>query len=142
MASKAEVGTVLRVLVDAYPSMPIGPQTLRLYVDELADLDAELLARAARACVRTSRFFPTIAEIRERAEELRPKRPLLPVWRDPVMDEIDEETRRENLARVRQLTAGIGRPVPNARASDQDAEEPADELAAMRRRIYGRRERA
>lgn len=40
---------------------------LALYREALADLPPDILAAAVKACIRTCRFFPTVAEIREGA---------------------------------------------------------------------------
>jgi hypothetical protein len=45
----------------------IGRDLLALYRDELADIDADMVLRGLGACVHESRFWPSIAEIRDRA---------------------------------------------------------------------------
>lgn len=46
------------------------PQTVRLYCDSIADIDPNLLDDSIRQIIATSRFFPTVAEIRRTAARL------------------------------------------------------------------------
>jgi len=58
-------------LVDALPTKP--PVTLErvgIYLAELADIPPGTLREACQRLIRTSRFFPTVAEIREVAAEI------------------------------------------------------------------------
>src|SRR5579859_6961827 len=67
MASEEEIVSVIGRLVAAYPSANVTDATVAVYVEELMDIDAELLAGAAKKCRATSKWFPTIAELRESA---------------------------------------------------------------------------
>ncbi|HWV36404.1 MAG TPA: hypothetical protein VNZ55_12280 [Thermomicrobiales bacterium] len=55
----------LQDLVHSYPTTKVGPQTLEAYLRDLGDLPIEAVEFACQACVRTNRFFPSIAELRE-----------------------------------------------------------------------------
>ena len=50
----------------AFPRQEVTTETLAMYAMMLADLDAGAAQKAVLGLVATSRFFPTIAEIRER----------------------------------------------------------------------------
>lgn len=54
----------------AYPRQTITEDTFRVYQDALTDVPPETLAPALNAIKRESKWFPTIAEIRERVAEL------------------------------------------------------------------------
>jgi len=62
---------VIIVLAAAYPNFEIRKDTLRIYVEMLSDLDTGELERAAKLVMTRSRFFPTIAELREAVADLR-----------------------------------------------------------------------
>jgi len=59
------IGTTLKLLLDAYPRQDVGADTLQVYRGILADIDAQDLWDAAQRHIATSRWFPTIAELRE-----------------------------------------------------------------------------
>lgn len=60
---------LLARLADAFPRNQLGAGTLRVYLEELADVPPDVLAQAARALIRTSEFFPTVRAIREACAE-------------------------------------------------------------------------
>lgn len=61
----------LAVLVAGYPSgEKISEETVRLYVAKLADIDPALLAATVDAVLSATRFFPSLAEIRQTAARL------------------------------------------------------------------------
>lgn len=64
------LAALLADLVDAFPRDAISAQTVRVYARELADVPVDRLAQAVSDLIRTSRYFPRVAEIRERAAEL------------------------------------------------------------------------
>lgn len=47
--------------------VPLTPERVALYWEHLRDLDAERFTAAIGACLRSSKWFPKIAEIREEA---------------------------------------------------------------------------
>ena len=55
----------IAVLRAAFPSQPFPEDSVRVYVRALADVPSAVLTDAVDAIVKTSRFRPTIAEIRE-----------------------------------------------------------------------------
>ena len=71
MATDFEIKRIWALLGTAYPtyakeqSTEMMAQTLRLYQRLLADIPGEMLEAAALQHVASSRFFPTIAELRE-----------------------------------------------------------------------------
>lgn len=60
-----EAVAVMAYLSSAYPRNEITEATVSAYAGELSDLDGQVVLSAARAHVRLSKWFPTIAEIRE-----------------------------------------------------------------------------
>lgn len=60
-----EIGTTIKALIDAYPRQDVPPDTVRLYRDMLADIDPQELWLAVQRHIATSRWFPSVAEIRE-----------------------------------------------------------------------------
>lgn len=62
----AEVKRLVSMLVATWPRPEVRPETVGVYCAALADLDAKAAHAAVMDLVRTSRFFPTVAEIRER----------------------------------------------------------------------------
>ena len=67
MATEGEILAVLSLLSAAYPAFDMTEETVAVYVMTLADLDAEILKASALQHIAESRFFPSVAEIRERA---------------------------------------------------------------------------
>ncbi|MBN1459046.1 MAG: hypothetical protein JXA57_05885 [Armatimonadetes bacterium] len=65
--SPAEVAKILGALAVAYPSFQVGELRHRLWSEMLVDLDYRLADTAVRRHIATSRFAPSIAEIREQA---------------------------------------------------------------------------
>lgn len=66
----SEATALLATLKAAYPRQPIEQATIVVYAADLADLDADRALQAVTNLRRTSRWFPTIAEIREEYAEL------------------------------------------------------------------------
>jgi hypothetical protein len=54
-----------------YPVNKIGDETLALYAAELGDYSQQEVARACRALVRTSKWFPSIADVIAAADSAR-----------------------------------------------------------------------
>lgn len=67
--NRAEAMRVFALLQAAYPRQELPDSTELVYASALADLDVVAVERAALALIRTSRWFPTIAEIREQVAE-------------------------------------------------------------------------
>lgn len=84
--TKSEAAKLVAMLLNAYPQAQFGPASSALYETLLADLD-ECEARAAICrLVQTTKWLPTIAEIRAMAAELKhgPKRLGAEGWGDVV----------------------------------------------------------
>lgn len=78
---------VVGMLLAAFPAARITEPTVRLYERMLGDLDFELATNAVTRLVCTSKFMPTIAEIREAAADLSvgPARSGLEAWGDVML---------------------------------------------------------
>lgn len=61
---------VLAVLVSAYPNVKLAPATVSVYERILSEIPVEALEAATLQHIASSRFFPTVAELREAALEL------------------------------------------------------------------------
>lgn len=66
-----QVKQLVTMLASAWPRPPVEAATVHVYAYALADLDHEAAMGAVMGLMQTSRFFPTIAEIRERAVKNR-----------------------------------------------------------------------
>lgn len=65
----ADIVAQVRILAAAYPRTPVPAETVAVYAVALADVEAGALVDAVARHVRTSPFFPTIAEIRTAVAE-------------------------------------------------------------------------
>lgn len=63
---KSEVSKVLTMLIGAYPTANVTPQTVAVYETMLSDLDAGYVLQAVIEHIATSKWMPSIAEIRDR----------------------------------------------------------------------------
>lgn len=74
------------MLLQAYPQAQFGPASSALYERELADLDGPTALEAVRRLIRTSKWMPTVAEIRTAAADVRhgPKRLGAEAWGDAM----------------------------------------------------------
>ena len=66
---QSEALKLVAILKAAYPRQETDEATAEAYVGFLTDLDVDLVDRVVRDLIATSRFFPTIAEIRGAAAE-------------------------------------------------------------------------
>lgn len=73
------------ILVAAYPNKDVSKATARLYYEMLSDYEADLMIDAVKEVIKLSKYFPTISEIIEKAEELK-------LVRDRVARGLDPET--------------------------------------------------
>lgn len=116
MATRPEIEMVLGLLCAAYPNFTLQDPTVELWVQEFAEVPAGHLEEAARSHLRTSRFFPSIGEIMPEAqaiwaraiEQARSRVVLLEAGRVDDRDPRAIEARQ----RLREITSGIGRPMP------------------------------
>lgn len=67
---KTDFGKLWTVLTSAYPTFQTPAATIEVYYRALADLPAEIVEAAILDAVSKSKFFPTIAEIRDAAARL------------------------------------------------------------------------
>ena len=70
----AEVKTIARmmlILSGAYPHVKLKPYTPDIYEQLLGDIDDELLIAAALDHASKSEFFPSVSQLRERANEIK-----------------------------------------------------------------------
>jgi glutathione S-transferase len=108
MATETETVAILRRLAAAYPNFRLEPETIAEYVMELADLDPETLWEATRLARRSSKWFPTIAEIRalhgQLCEQQRYSRRTLP---EPKLPAPTEEQRSQIRALIDRLKHGM-----------------------------------
>ena len=63
--TKAEAAKLVAVLIAAYPSAKLGPDTTGIYERMLIDLDYPSANAAVERLLATSKWPPTVAEIRE-----------------------------------------------------------------------------
>lgn len=69
-----EFTMVMSYLVSAYPGANISGPTTKVYFEHLKDIPFETMEKAAAKIVEGSRFFPTVAELREMClKEERPE---------------------------------------------------------------------
>lgn len=68
--TKLEAAKLVAVLTAAYPSAKVTDRTSEAFEHMLADLDGEVASKAVARIIATSRFFPSIAEIRETVTDL------------------------------------------------------------------------
>jgi hypothetical protein len=136
MATRAEVATCLeRIELALMRSMPAG--SIEVYAQELSDVPAELLAAATSRSIRTLKFFPTIAELLEFAEEAKPKPPspllLRPAFLDEPKPDPDCEEAKAGRAACAAFVAALRQSMDMERqASNQRIEQ---KLAFAKRKI-------
>jgi hypothetical protein len=82
--TRVEVSKLVALLFAAFPSARINPGTSAVYERMLADLDSSTAARAVDRLLSTSKFLPTIAEVRAACLELErgTQRPGGDAWGD------------------------------------------------------------
>ncbi len=70
MATRKQVMEICGVLAAAFPTFDLKKATIDVYADTLMDLDADLLATAAKQAIAECKFFPSVAELRERVHTI------------------------------------------------------------------------
>lgn len=85
---RREVAQIVATLAAAYPNAQVGEATSSVYERMLLDLDFEVTERAVARLLGTSRFLPTIAEIRGAAADLAlgPVRSGAEAWLDVIAE--------------------------------------------------------
>lgn len=89
---KSEVAELVMMLLAAYPNARTTASTSQVYEAMLADLDAGRARAAVQRLIASSRFMPTVAEIRTAAAELEhgALRSGAEAWLD-VLDQVRRE---------------------------------------------------
>lgn len=89
--AQSDVARLVAEIVAAFPNprMQVGPATVGVYCQRLADIPIEQLKAAVAHCIDRCTYFPTIAEIRTASALAKtgPKRSGLDAWGD-VMGEV------------------------------------------------------
>lgn len=67
----SESARLISRLKSAYPRQDVSADTLKIYCEMLVDFELSEAEAATRKIIATSRFFPTIAEIRSVVVEMR-----------------------------------------------------------------------
>lgn len=83
----SEAAAAVAVLLAAFPAARWSDSTVDVYERMLADLDYDLVRGAIGRIICSSKFLPTIAEIREAAAEISvgPTRSAVDAWGDVTM---------------------------------------------------------
>jgi hypothetical protein len=99
---KSESAQLVMMLMAAFPHTKATPATSAVYEESLADLDFAVARKAVARLLKTVKFLPTIAEIREECKLLTPPKPLL---RYPPIERVSYE-------QIQKLLSGMTRPIP------------------------------
>lgn len=67
---ESEATALVAVLAASFPKQQVGESTVKAYAGALLDIPVELAGAAVKTLQHGSRFFPSIAEIREAVAEL------------------------------------------------------------------------
>lgn len=73
MADRGTIKQVMIILSAAYPRFTVTADTGRVYADLLADIDDDLLIAATKQHATSSKWFPSVAELRQAAFNIRAK---------------------------------------------------------------------
>ena len=114
------VALALADLKSAFPRQVVTADMVALYQRELADLQPAALDRAVRVAIRTGRYFPTIAELREHAAEFTTGLPS----EHAALAQID--------ARIAWARVSVGQPPPPVHPLVADALAVVGGYAALR----------
>lgn len=68
--NKMQAVKILSPLICAYPNTKITEETIQVYAVALSELTEKSLTAAVLKCMRTSTFFPSIAEIMKAADDM------------------------------------------------------------------------
>ena len=78
MADKDSVMRVIRLLMENWPREEMSEARAGLYCRLLTDIPSDILEAACLQCIATSKFFPTVAELRDAALAMTPEMDGLP----------------------------------------------------------------
>jgi len=89
---KSDAAELVMLLLGAYPHAKVHSRTSQVYETMLADLDVESARAAVQRLITTSKFMPTVAEVRAAAADLErgPVRSGADAWLD-VLAQIRSE---------------------------------------------------
>jgi hypothetical protein len=96
--NKRKIAAKLRELAFAFPNREIPEETVVLYTERLSSLPAEAVCLAIDRLIDTSRFFPTIAEIKAAMVEAVVE----PGFAELAWGEVIREVRRVGFGRTAQ----------------------------------------
>ena len=83
---------------DAFPRQPFGDQAVRIYAEQLADLDGQDVLAAVTRLLRSSPYMPTIFDIRrEVVEHISPMPTMEQAWDQAVAGHTDSTLVRETI---------------------------------------------
>lgn len=119
--SAKAVAVILKPLIDLHGKPPNWETSSAIYVEALADLPPDLLATAVQQCIRTCRFFPKPAELR-----------------NAIADELAERLDAFN-RRIAERRVALPAPEPPGPRSAEDIAHVERVLAPLRTAIRSRR---
>jgi len=81
----SEAAELVLMMLAAFPSAKVTDSTSQVYEGMLADIDVAVARRAVHKLIATSKWFPTVAEIREACGVVPLSAPYHREWKpDPV----------------------------------------------------------
>lgn len=110
--TKQEAAGLVAMAAASYPGMQeknLAP-VAQVWMELLSDMPLDLAKKAVLKHITTSKFFPTIAELRQHAKDLtRPAIPLSPeeAW-DEVMTKIRNQTKGYSSLTVKRAVEAVG----------------------------------
>jgi len=88
MASEKNITGFMGILSASYPNYNLSRETIIIYQRTLSDIDDEVLENAVLHLITTSKFFPTVAEIRDAAFSIIANKSSLPssyeAWQEAI----------------------------------------------------------
>ena len=93
MAEKSNISKSMGMMAIVLQDKKISDEFIAIYQEMLADIPDDILVLSMKSCLLTCRFFPSIAEIREKAE------PFLEKLRISKIENPDEQTCYQNVER-------------------------------------------
>lgn len=74
----SEITLLVGVLAASYPNTEVSDETYKVYGRMLDDIPIQVLRQSVEQCIAESKFFPTVAELREKAFVLMSDVSLMP----------------------------------------------------------------
>lgn len=69
MDNTSQVELMLIRLLDVFPEKKLGVMGVEIYCDALRGMSVDAIESAIKECILTCRFFPTVADLLEKAQE-------------------------------------------------------------------------